>query len=217
MHEKKQDQELTTLSFQIKTTDLEKYRVCVNKIHEKIDQNKAVPANLIKEYLGYMTSSNQQERKELYEKCRRAATATINYFSNIKEYQFINSIDQTKFHFGKLIQKSLEFYVGSIWMHKMMKDVTEKKKCIQTLFEALAIYSRPWNRSSNKEGLFISHYKKTVIAAYLTHQLGFYVLNPDAKDKYTLNDLYKAGWDCVKHLSKSELFQKSLEPIMSDN
>ena len=199
-------------NFEVLTENMEAFQICLREIREILDKDEMVPAKLLKEFWSYTTSQKAEEEKELYARCNNACLATIEYFKGIKDYIFEGERDREKFDFSKFIGQCINYYIGSIWILNQLDRVTEKKKTIQTLFEALMIYSRKWNKSSKKEDLLISHYKKTVLAAFITHQLGIYVLDPDKNKQYVLNDLYKTAWDYVKHLPQSDHFKKFLEP-----
>ena len=185
------------VTFYVLKSDKENYNKCLDRIEKLYNEGKPIPATLFTEWTNYFYPKKEREVKQKLEQIRNAGKVIIDYFSANKHYYFQGVCKLgVEFRFHEMIFTILQSYFNNIWTREKNNDVPPQLKddLIRFFYETIAYFTEDFN---TKETVFISRYKKAVIAAFITHTLNYPVVNKKAP---TPPDFFDASRNALKNI-----------------
>lgn len=212
---KEWDKSIHRLNLAVKKTDLEAAFVCFERINNCIDNTTVVPHELLSEFFSYLVDGHGSEeikQTHVQEAAKPYIQQVKNHFSSRKGYSFSgrkkvyepafqppyakgDSVPPTpkgttyslKFSFDMMIERAVTDFLNKD------KPVT-KEEAIELLYHNVTAYcTRSLNKAKQDQMTF---YRRSVLAAYLTHVFGYKlsesdVLTPPALFQYSRHSLGK--------------------------
>lgn len=200
----------STIEITFKTSDWLAVYSCYSKIESLIAQNKDVPAQLLKDLHNFLHDLDEAKEHSISAEAYALSTKAADYFSTQKDFDFNGKSLQLIFRFQipspkqnkKLPEKGYvtynlkDIFYNCVKSYLRSKDtIVTKDGMIRFFYSEIKTYKKTFSKSHQRQ---LTHYRLSVISAYLTHICGFKLTT---QEKLTNSLLFQSSRNALKSKS----------------